>query len=195
MIVRPLHPAETFYRFITPRWSHTPTSGAGAARFGGRFNRPGIDAVYLSRCIETAIAEYQQDDPLIPPGTLVTYRVALSRIVDFEAGYIRGVWDELWSDWDCEWRKHVLYEHIEPPSWLLGDLAVERRAKGILFPSTRHAGGSNLVVYSAQLEEGDELSAYDPHGDLPLDQESWRCALAQGSRRRPGSILRCIGEP
>lgn len=156
MIVRPLHPAETFYRFITPRWSHTPTSGAGAARFGGRFNR---------------------------------YRVALSRVVDFAAGYIRGVWDELWSNWDCEWRKQVLYEQIEPPSWLLGDLAIERGATGVLFPSTRQAGGTNLVVYSRRLQEGDELSAYDPRGNLPLDQESWRCAVAHHSPRPSGSIL------
>lgn len=119
MILRPLHPAETYYRFITPRWSHTPTSGAGAARFGGRFNRPGTDAIYLSVRIETAAAEYQQDDPLIPPGTLVAYRVALSRFVDFRAAYAPGVWDELWADWCCEWRRQSLYEQIEPPSWLL----------------------------------------------------------------------------
>jgi len=124
VIVRPLHPAETFYRFITPRWAHTPTSGAGAARFGGRFNRPGIKALYLSRHVETAAAEYQQDDPLIPPGTLVAYRVALSRVVDFQARYIRGLWDELWADWDCEWRGQAFHEEIEPPSWLFGDLAI-----------------------------------------------------------------------
>ena len=189
MIIRPLHPAETFYRFITPRWSHMPTSGAGAGRFGGRFNRPGIDAIYLSRHIETAAAEYQQDDPLIPPGTFIAYRVVLSRVVDLQAGYIRGVWDELWSDWDCEWRKQMLHEQIEPPSWLLGDLAIEQGAKGIVFPSTRHPGGANVVVYSRRLEEGDELSAYDPRGDLPLDQQSWRCAVAHPSGRQPCSIL------
>lgn len=183
MILRPLHPAETYYRFITPRWSHTPTSGAGAARFGGRFNRPGTDAIYLSVRIETAAAEYQQDDPLIPPGTLVAYRVALSRFVDFRAAYAPGVWDELWADWCCEWRRQSLYEQIEPPSWLLGDMAIECGAKGILFPSTRHAGGSNLVVYPQRLDGGDELSAYDPRGDLPVNQQSWRCALAHHSRR------------
>jgi RES domain-containing protein len=41
MILRPLQPAEAFYRFNTPRWSYRPTSGAGAAKVGGRFNRPG----------------------------------------------------------------------------------------------------------------------------------------------------------
>ena len=114
--------------------------------------------------------------------------------MDFEAGYVRDAWDELWSDWDCEWRKQMLYEQIEPPSWLLGDVAIEQEAKGILFPSARHAGGANLVVYSGRLEEGDELSAYDPRGDLPLDQRSWRCALAHRSHRGLDSILRCKRE-
>jgi len=123
MILRPLQPAQIFYRFNTPRWAYRPTSGAGAAKVGGRFNRPGVDALYLSR--------------------------------------------------DCEWRRQALYEGIEPPSWILADIAVERGAKGILFPSTRHAGGCNLVVYTQQLDHSDKLSAHDPRGDLPNNQDSW----------------------
>jgi len=98
MILRPLQPAEAFYRFNTPRWSYRPTSGAGAAKVGGRFNRPGVEALYLSRSVETASAEYQQDEPLMPPGMLVTYRIALSEIVDFQKGYERQGWDDLWAD-------------------------------------------------------------------------------------------------
>jgi RES domain-containing protein len=173
MILRPLQPAETFYRFNTPRWACSPTSGVGASKIGGRFNRPGTDALYLSRRIETAAAEYQQGEPLMPPGTLVTYAVELSSIVDFQEGYSRGEWDELWSDWNCEWRRQALYEGIEPPSWLLADISIERGAKGILFPSTRHAGGCNLVVYTRQLEDADKLTAHDPRGDLPQNQDSW----------------------
>jgi RES domain-containing protein len=52
MIVRPV--AGTFYRFNTPKWAYQPTSGAGAARHGGRLNRPGIDALYFSKEVETA---------------------------------------------------------------------------------------------------------------------------------------------
>jgi RES domain-containing protein len=141
MILRPLQPAQAFYRFNTPRWAYRPTSGAGAAKVGGRFNRPGVDALYLSRRIETATAEYQQDEPLMPPGTLVTYEVELTSIVDFGKGYSHREWDELWSDWDCAWRRQALYEGIEPPSWLLADIAIECGAKGILFPSTKQAGG------------------------------------------------------
>ncbi|TIO05675.1 MAG: RES domain-containing protein, partial [Mesorhizobium sp.] len=32
---------------LTPKWAFLPTSGAGAAMDGGRFNRPGIEALYL----------------------------------------------------------------------------------------------------------------------------------------------------
>lgn len=68
MRLRPLQPAEIFYRVLTPRWAMAPTSGAGAAKHGGRFNRQGIAALYLSRALTTAAAEYQQDQSLMPPG-------------------------------------------------------------------------------------------------------------------------------
>jgi RES domain-containing protein len=57
---------------------------------------------------------------------------------------------------------------------LLGDIAIECGSKGVLFPSTRNAGGSNIVVFTQQLDDRDELSTYDPHGDLPRNQDSWR---------------------
>ncbi|WP_439546652.1 RES domain-containing protein [Sandarakinorhabdus sp.] len=43
-----LRPNAVFHRYLTPRWSHAPLSGAGAALHGGRFNRPGVPALYLS---------------------------------------------------------------------------------------------------------------------------------------------------
>lgn len=43
-----------------PRWAVAPTSGAGARKHGGRFNRPGVDALYLALETETAIREYQR---------------------------------------------------------------------------------------------------------------------------------------
>ncbi len=48
------------YRMHTPKWAVTPTSGAGAAEHGGRANRPGLAALYLSIEVETAIKEYHQ---------------------------------------------------------------------------------------------------------------------------------------
>jgi RES domain-containing protein len=60
------------YRMHLPRWAVAPTSGAGAAKHGGRVNRPGVAALYLALDIETAVKEYQQVSTLLPPGTLVS---------------------------------------------------------------------------------------------------------------------------
>ncbi|CAN7681381.1 RES domain-containing protein [Pararhizobium sp. LjRoot235] len=51
---------EIFRRFLTPKWAHLPTSGAGAACDGGRFNRPGIEALYRSRAPQSALEEYRR---------------------------------------------------------------------------------------------------------------------------------------
>nr|WP_250889066.1 RES domain-containing protein [Mesorhizobium sp. dw_380] len=45
---------------MTPKWALLPTSGAGAAIDGGHFNRPGVEALYLSRSAQTALDEYRQ---------------------------------------------------------------------------------------------------------------------------------------
>lgn len=165
MNVGPLS-GEPFYRMHTPRWAVTPTSGGGAAKHGGRFNRPGVPALYLSSDTKTAIAEYQQDLTLMPPGTLVQYELSLSAAILLNH-YERDSWDPIWEDWNCEWRKLAL-EGIEPPSWLMGDIAIESGAKGIVFPSTKQADGLNLVVYTERLGSSDVLRAVDPRGDLDV---------------------------
>jgi RES domain-containing protein len=53
------------YRMHTPKWAVAPTCGAGAATYGGRANRPGIAALYLSLDTETAVKEYQQVSMLL----------------------------------------------------------------------------------------------------------------------------------
>ena len=74
MILTDLGPI-TAYRMHPPKWASAPTSGAGAAAHGGRANRPGTPAFYLALEADTAVREYQQVSPLMPPGTLVSYTV------------------------------------------------------------------------------------------------------------------------
>ncbi|XBS67955.1 RES family NAD+ phosphorylase [Acerihabitans sp. KWT182] len=62
-----------FYRIIVPAFASTPLSGMGAARQGGRFNRPRQEALYLSADEVTALAEYKQDNPWLQPGTICTF--------------------------------------------------------------------------------------------------------------------------
>ena len=154
------------YRFNTPRWAHQPTSGAGAAKQGGRLNRKGLEALYLSCELPTAAAEYQQLSPLLPPGTVVSYHVSLDKVVDFSAGY-SPAWDSIWEDLGCDWRKLAFNDKVEPPSWVIGDICLEAGAKGVLFPSTVHPGGTNLVVYNTALIRGTDLvEPYDPDSVL-----------------------------
>lgn len=160
------------YRMHMPKWAVAPLSGAGAAFHGGRANRIGVEALYLALDTDTAIREYQQVSTLLPPGTLVTYRVSASPVVDFRAGWQAGHWAPLWESFYCDWRRLWFDQRIEPPSWVLGDQVLAAGAKGILFASGR-AGGTNLVLYPGSCGEADRIEVFDPAGSLPRNQDSW----------------------
>jgi len=160
------------YRVHNPKWAFAPTSGAGAGKHGGRANRPGVNAIYLSLELETALAEYQQTDALLEPALMASYRIRVGPVVDFRAGFANG-WDALWQDFYCDWRRLYFNEGIEPPSWVIGDHVLAASAKGIMFRSII-TGGTNLVLYNDALEDGDELTVHDPHGALPRNQDSWQ---------------------
>ncbi len=155
------------YRMHTPRWATSPTSGAGASAHGGRASRPGTAALYLALEPETAVQEYRQLSPLLPPGTLVSYTVRIAPVVDFRAGYDPARWPSLWEEFHCDWRELWFGKRVEPPSWVLADEALAVGAKGIVFASTLVHGGLNLVVYNDTLSADDRLEAYDPTGALP----------------------------
>jgi len=174
MILRELGDGDALYRVIVPRWSHAPTSGAGAAIKGGRFNRPGLEALYLSKDAVTAVEEYRQHERLLPPGTLVTFLVGPLTVVDFSGGFDGDTWEPIWADYTCNWRRLAFDERSEPPSWVLGDLALDAGAAGILFPSSVHVGGINLVLFNSSQLPARMLRVHDPDGRLPGDARSWR---------------------
>jgi RES domain-containing protein len=51
-------------------------------------------------------------------------------------------------------------------------VGVRAGLRGILSPSLRHVGGTNLVIFPANLAEGDEVTVHDPYHRLPHDQSS-----------------------
>nr|WP_180166592.1 RES family NAD+ phosphorylase [Stenotrophomonas sp. SbOxS2]NYT99444.1 RES family NAD+ phosphorylase [Stenotrophomonas sp. SbOxS2] len=161
--------ATTLYRAFTPRWAAEPLSGAGAALSGGRFNRYDVPALYLSLELATAVAEYQQAAPFVPPFTMVTYLATLPALVDVRL--LDAEWDELWIDWDDDWRA-LLVSGIEPPSWVLGDMARFAGYAGIIFPSAAAAGGVNLALFMDSVTAADVLMIQDD-GRLPRDGSSW----------------------
>lgn len=159
------------YRVHDPKWAYAPISGAGAGKHGGRANRPGVNAIYLSLELETALAEYRQTDALLQPALMVSYEISVGPVVDFRGGFASG-WDPLWQDFYCDWRRMVFNEGIEPPSWVIGDQVLAAGAKGIVFRSVL-TGGANLVLYNDALAAGDRLAAHDPRHALPRNQDSW----------------------
>lgn len=83
------------YRMHTPKWTMSPTSGAGAAAHGGRLNRVGLEALYLALETATAIKEYQQVSTLLPPGTWVSHQMSLTKVADFRAGFNPAHWSAI----------------------------------------------------------------------------------------------------
>ncbi|MER9387761.1 RES family NAD+ phosphorylase [Mesorhizobium sp. M0435] len=140
---------------------------------GGRFNRPGVEALYLSRAPQTALDEYEQGASINPPATLAAYKITLAEVADLSQGFDPNVWDDTWQEWDCAWRQIARIEKKIPPSWKLADLVIKAGLRGILFPSLRHAGDTNLVIFLANLVEGDQVAVHDPDHRLPQDQSSW----------------------
>jgi RES domain-containing protein len=161
------------YRMHTPKWAVQPTSGLGAAKWGGRVNRPGVEALYLSLERETAIQEYQQLSELLPPGLLTSYQVTVDAVVDFRRGYSASEWNPLWEDFYCDWRELWFNQHIEPPSWLIGDTVIAAGASGVLFHSSLLTGGTNLVLFPKTYANSDSITVYDPDHSLPKNQDSW----------------------
>ena len=123
---------------------------------------------------ETAVREYQQLSPLMPPGTLVSYTVHVAPVADFRAGYDAARWSELREEFHCDWRELWFNQRVEPPSWVLADEAIAAAAKGIVFASKLAPSGLNLVVYNDLLAADDTLQVHDPTGALPKNQDSWR---------------------
>ncbi len=72
----------TVYRAHNPQWAWTPLSGEGARRYGGRFNRPGVAALYCSLSPLTAIREAQPLGRPMQPLTLCAYEVDAEPVFD-----------------------------------------------------------------------------------------------------------------
>ena len=173
MILCSLGPDAPFYRALTPSWAHLPESGAGAAQGGGRFNRPNVEARYLAATPEAALAEYQGESPLLPPATVVTYRVTAQAVVDFTGGYQEERWSPIWAEAYGNWKGIAFLENVEPPSWVIGDLVRQAGYPGILYACVRDPAHRCLVLFP-DVADRFRAPAYDPEGRLPRNAQSWK---------------------
>jgi RES domain-containing protein len=105
-------------------------------------------------------------------GHLAAYLVNLAGVADLSGGYDPAEWPADWANWNCPWRQIARIEGKTPPSWTLAEGLAADGVPGLLFPSLRHPGGVNLVVFAAGLSS-QSVTVHDPDQLLPRDQSSW----------------------
>lgn len=76
-----MHFRGTVYRALNPVHAREPLSGRGAELYGGRFNKKGVAALYMSLSVMTSLREANQAGGL-QPTTLVSYEADIAKIFD-----------------------------------------------------------------------------------------------------------------
>jgi RES domain-containing protein len=144
------------YRFVEVAYANRSDllSGAGARNYGGRWNPPRFNCVYGSLDPTTAQEEsYATYDRYGIPRAKATPRVRvaidlqLQRIVDLSSSAaLRALGvtrKELAAvDWEAE-----MDAGKEALTQAIGRLAFDEKLEGIVVPSSRAAGGKNLVLF------------------------------------------------
>jgi RES domain-containing protein len=153
-------------------------SGDGASQFGGRWNRRGIRAIYLSLDLMTAVKESYQaflesgfNSSSIRPRVMAGAELNVRSLLDLTDAKIRKVLgftlvDLTGEDW------HAIQDEGEE-SWTQ---AISRGAKlagfeGLIVPSARNHRGKNVVLFPENLPPGSvELMAKK---ELPPHPSEW----------------------
>jgi len=166
----------TVYRAHNPRWSFAPTSGEGAARYGGRFNPVRIPALYTSLRMETAWREAQQGFAFkAQPLTICAYEVDCANVADLTDPAARARLAVGLSDLACPWESLAL-RGLEPPSWSLSRRLIAAGAAAIIVPSFAPgaiADDRNVVFWRWSANLPCRVIVIDEEGRLPRNDLSW----------------------
>ncbi|MBL9208033.1 MAG: RES family NAD+ phosphorylase [Opitutaceae bacterium] len=144
----------TFFRFQTIDFPSAKDvlSGDGARVRGGRWNQPGLAAVYGSTTDTTALEECKANDRYYGvetkgPRLLVAIDAQLTGVIDLTAAGIRRSLGVTLKELAAEdWRK-LMQAGRESSSQALGRAAAAVGASGLLIRSAAIARGVNVVVF------------------------------------------------
>ena len=163
------------WRAHDPLLSFKPLSGDGVAVHGGRFNPPGVPALYLALDPMTAIKEISQGFAhKFEPCVLCTYEIDCDDIVDLTSDEGRATVGAAAQDMACAWFDYRARRR-EAPSQLLARRLMEAGAAGILVPSYANSAtptDRNCVLWKWSGKKPHKVSVFDPGGRLPRDQVS-----------------------
>ena len=138
------------YRAHNPQWTWNPTSGEGARRHGGRFNRIGVPALYTSLSPVTAIRESSLLGRPLQPITLCAYEVDAEPVFDALDPSQREAQGVKTDDTFClNWEQDMVAGNI-PASHRLADRLIAAGYAGMRVQSFAPGAGTddlNLVFW------------------------------------------------
>jgi len=150
-------------------------TGAGSKAAGARWNPPGsVHTVYASLDVETAVAEslqhfrhYKIPVSKAMPRVLVALEAKLERVLDLRDGDVRralGVSEArmLGEPW-----RELQKKGREALTQALGRLSYDLDLQALLVPSAARKGGSNLILFPANLDPPKSWLRIVNRGDLP----------------------------
>jgi RES domain-containing protein len=159
------------WRAYVPRWAHDPLSGAGAARFGGRWNRVGQPCLYAARELSTAWAEYNQGF-VQHPATIVQLALSGAALADLTDDLALTALGATRQIHEVQWRSEMDAGR-EPATHRLADALARDGFDGAIYPSFMSPGGTCVALWRWNVAGGPSLTAIDPERRLPKGPASW----------------------
>jgi len=148
------------YRAIHPRSDREPMTGRWSAKHGGRFNRRGREALYLSLSPLTSVKEVMRDGRF-QPTLILTLQATLDAVVDASASTLDAA-----ALADPDWWWATRQGRLSPSQAIAEELIAEGAA-GLLVRSFAPLAGPkdmNLILWSWSPES---LRVIDDEGRLP----------------------------
>jgi RES domain-containing protein len=167
----------TVYRAHNPEWAWSPISGEGARRHGGRFNRPGVPALYTSLSPLTALLEASPLGRPMQPITLCAYAVDAGPVFDARDPAVCAAHDVRIAEFDCpNWNREMLEGKV-PASQRLAERLQANGFVAMLVRSFARGAGDrddNLVFWQWGDNLPSRVRVIDDESRLPKDRASWR---------------------